>query len=102
MFNLGLLLSIDPAVANTINIIRYIIIGAIAVSALAIIFLVLFQKSNSDGGLNAISGVQETYFAQNKGKTRDGLLRKLTIILSIIIAVLAVVYLITLKIYNPA
>ena len=74
MFNFGLLLSIDPGVANAINIIRYVIIGVIALSALAIIFLVLFQKSNSDGGLNAISGVQETYFAQNKGKTRDGLL----------------------------
>ena len=100
MLNFGLM-GIDPGVANALSIVQYVIIAIIALCALAIIFLVLFQKSNSDGGLNAISGVQETYFSQNKGKTRDGLLKKLTVILAIIVAVLAVVYWITLKIYNP-
>ncbi len=100
MFNY-LLGALDPTVAHVLGIIQYVIVAIVALGALAIIFLVLFQKSNSDGNLNAISGVQETYFSQNKGKTRDGLLRKLTIILAIIIAVLAVVYWITLKIYNP-
>ena len=101
MFGFSLIGSLDPGVATAISIIQYIIVAVIAISALAIIFLVLFQKSNSDGGLNAISGVQETYFAHNKGKTRDGLLRKLTIILAIVIAVLAVLYWVSLKIYNP-
>lgn len=101
MFNFSLLADIPQWLANTMVISRYVIVGVIALCAVAIIFLVLFQKSNSDGGLNAISGVQETYFSQNKGQTRDGLLKKLTVILAIIIAVLAIVYWITLKVYNP-
>ena len=100
MFSFGLM-GIDPGVANALSIVQYVIVGIVAVCAVAIIFLVLFQKSNSDGGLNAISGVQETYFSQNKGNTRDGLLKKLTVILAIVIAVLAIAYWITLKIYNP-
>lgn len=101
MFSFGLLGALDPGVANAVSIIQYIIVAIIALCALAIIFLVLFQKSNSDGGLNAISGVQETYFAHNKGKTRDGILRKLTVIFAIIIAVLAILYWVSLYIYNP-
>ncbi|MBQ7602974.1 MAG: preprotein translocase subunit SecG [Clostridia bacterium] len=95
------LLGLDPGVAQVLGIVQYVIVALIALCALAIIFLVLFQKSNSDGGLNAISGVQETYFAHNKGNTREGTLRRLTMILAIVIAVLAIVYWITLKIYNP-
>ena len=98
---ISLLGALPAGVAQALGIIQYVIVALVALCALAIIFLVLFQKSNSDGGLNAISGVQETYFAQNKGNTREGILRRLTIILAIVIAVLAIVYWITLKIYNP-
>ncbi|MGI6337010.1 MAG: preprotein translocase subunit SecG [Clostridiales bacterium] len=50
------------------------------VLAVAIIILVLLQQGKSAGLSGAISGGAETFFGKNKGRSIDGLLRKLTII----------------------
>lgn len=46
----------------------------------AIVALVLMQQSKSAGLSGAISGGAETFFGKNRGRSIDGLLRKLTII----------------------
>ena len=55
--------------------------------AVAVIVLVLLQQSKSAGLSGAISGGAETFFGKNKGRTMDALLRKLTIIVGIALAV---------------
>ncbi len=88
-------------VTTSFPIFQYVCIGLIAACAIAMIFLVLFQQSNSGGGLNAVSGVTETYYAQNKGKTKEGRLRKATIALGIIMAVFTILYFVSLQVVNP-
>lgn len=52
--------------------------------------LVLMQEGKSEG-LGAISGVAETYWGKNKGRSMEGMLVKLTKICAILFIVLAVV-----------
>jgi len=51
----------------------------------------MLQPSNTQG-LGAISGGTDTFFAKNKSKTLEGLFRRLTIIFSISLAVLTLIF----------
>lgn len=68
---------------------------AMLLSAIVITIAILFQ-SDSSGGTNAISGIQESYYAHNKGASKEGRLKKITIICAIIIAVAIVLYFLSL------
>ncbi len=57
---------------------------------IALTVLVLMQEGKSEG-LGAISGVAETYWGKNKGRSMEGMLVKLTKICAILFIVLAVV-----------
>ena len=83
-------------ITKSFPIIRYVLIGIIFVCAIIMTITVLLQSENSSGGTNVISGVQESYYSQNKGETRDGKLKKTTIIMVSIIAVCIVLYFISL------
>lgn len=74
-------------------IIKYILLGYIALAAIAIIVLVLLQPSNSQGGINGITGSNvETYYAHNKGETREGRMKKATMWLAITVAIATVLF----------
>ena len=76
---------------EVLPIIRFVIMGIIFVCALVLIISTLLQSSADENGATALTG-QESYYSQNKGESRDGKLRKTTIITSIIIAVATVLY----------
>lgn len=86
-------------IANSFPIIRYVLMFLIAVSAIILIISTLMQESQ-EGGANAITGTQESYYSQNKGKTREGILKKITIAMASIIAISIVLISITLIIEN--
>ncbi|MEG1751672.1 MAG: preprotein translocase subunit SecG [Clostridia bacterium] len=73
-------------------IVRYVLVGVMFVSALVIIVTVLMQNESEGGGTNAISGVQESFYQNNKSGTREGKLKRVTITMAIIIAVSIVLY----------
>ncbi len=55
----------------------------------ALVVLVLAQEGKSQG-LGAIQGtVENTYWGKNKGRSREGILKKVTIILSVLFIVIA-------------
>lgn len=83
--------AVSAEFANFVSYTKIVLIALIAVCAIAIIVLVLCQKGNS-GGFNALSGTTETYYAQNKGKTLEGRLKKWTIALGILIAAFTIIY----------
>ena len=62
-----------------------------AICGLFIILVVLFQPGNSSG-ISALGGTTETFLGKNKSKTFEHRMRKLTVISSIIFAVLCVVF----------
>ena len=72
------------AVLRTILTIVYII------ACLALVAVVLLQEGKS-AGLGAISGAAETYWGKNKGRSMEGKLQKLTIVLCVLFMVLALV-----------
>ncbi len=72
-------------------------------SALRIIFTILFiidclvltvvvlMQEGKSAGLGAVAGAAETYWGKNKGRSVEGLLVKLTKIVSVLFILLAVV-----------
>ena len=57
----------------------------------ALVVLVLAQEGKNQG-LGAIQGtVENTYWGKNKGRSREGVLKKITIALSVLFVVFAVV-----------
>lgn len=56
-----------------------------------IIVLVLRQDAKNNGLGGAIAGGANTYWSKNKGRSKEGILNKLTIILGAIFIILSVV-----------
>ncbi len=64
-------------------------------TCLMLVALVLFQQGQSRG-LGAISGGAETFFGKTKGRSIDGLLKKITTLVAILfIALTVTLYLLT-------
>lgn len=70
------------AVLKVITIIAYILI------CLALVVIVLMQEGKS-AGLGAISGAADTYWGKNKGRTMDGAMNKITVVLSVLFVVIS-------------
>ena len=58
-------------------------------AALVAIFLVLFQKSNSDG-IQGITASSETFFGKNRGRSIESKLKKWSWIVLAVIGVLSI------------
>ena len=78
-----------------------VLLVIMAICALFIIFVVLFQPGNSSG-VSALGGSTETFYDKNKGKTFEHRMKKLTIISGIVFAVLCVVFAIMAMIIKNA
>lgn len=87
------LLAVTGTFANVVKIISLILL---AICAITLIVVVLMQNI-SGNGTNAISGMSESYYAQNKGRSKDNILKILTIVSSSVIAVLSIVLIILIK-----
>lgn len=59
--------------------------------ALAAIILVLFQPGNSQG-IDALGGSSETFFGKNKGRSMESKMKKWTVIVLVVLAVLALIF----------
>ena len=98
MFNLLGVDALPNWVVNSFPVIKFILLIFIVIAAIALIVVVLMQESE-DNSSNAITGIKETYYSQNRGANREGRLKKATIILSVVIAVLVIVFFILTEIY---
>lgn len=86
-------------ISNSFPIIRIVLFAIVVLAALLVIITTLFQHEDSNGA-DVITGQQESYFSKNKGGSRDGKLRLITIICSCIIAVCVILYFVSLLIYS--
>ena len=71
--------------------VKYILLAVMAVCAIFIVLVVLFQPGNSSG-VGALGGQTETFLGKNKSKTFEHRMKKLTVISSIVFAVLCIVF----------
>ena len=73
------------------GILRGIVTVLYVLICVALVALVLFQESKTQGLSGTINGVAETYWGKNKGRSMEGALEKGTKILAALFIVLSVV-----------
>ncbi|MBO5176951.1 MAG: preprotein translocase subunit SecG [Lachnospiraceae bacterium] len=72
-------------------VLRVIVTVLYVLICVALVALVLFQESKTQGLSGTINGVAETYWGKNKGRSMEGALEKGTKILAALFIVLSVV-----------
>ncbi|MBQ8430790.1 MAG: preprotein translocase subunit SecG [Clostridia bacterium] len=87
-------------ISSSFPVIRTILLVCLAIVALVLILLVFLQIGQGSNTNNSITGSTDNYYSQNKGSSREGRITRWIYICLGIIAVLCVVYFITLKIYK--
>ena len=73
------------------EILKYIILVIYIIVCIALIVLATIQKSERPGASGTITGSStNNFYEQNKGRTKEGKLKKWTITLGIVFVVLAI------------
>lgn len=72
-------------------VLRVIVTVLYVLICIALVAVVLFQESKTQGLSGTINGVAETYWGKNKGRSMEGALEKGTKILAALFIVLSVV-----------
>ena len=96
MFNFDFMLS---AIANTTNMTREVQQGVLialmvimSILAIAMIVVVLMQQGTADN-VQAITGSSpDSYYGKNKARSKEGLLKKITLIIFCLIMVTSIIF----------
>ena len=70
---------------------KFVLVGLIVACAIAAIICVLMQSGNSEG-VSAITGSSETFYSKNKGRSKESILKIITVVCLVAIAVCSVGY----------
>ena len=69
------------------------IVGGVLLIAVCIVIIAAVTAQETKGGLGAIAGESGSFFDKNRGKTKDAMLVRLTIVAGIALAVLTLLVL---------
>ena len=72
-------------------VLRVIVTVLYVLICLALVAVVLFQESKTQGLSGSINGIAETYWGKNKGRSMEGKLELITKILAALFIVISVV-----------
>lgn len=72
-------------------VLKTVIMVIYAVVCIALTIIVLMQEGKSAGLTGAISGVADTYWGKNKGRSMEGKMEKFTKLLAILFILLSIV-----------
>ena len=72
------------------DILRIVITVIFVIDCIALSVVVLMQEGKQQG-LGAISGMADSYWGRNKGRSMEGTLKKLTKVFAVVFMVLAIV-----------
>lgn len=88
-------------VVASFPIIRVVLVGLIVLCAIIMIVTTLLQSNNNENANNALSGgVQESYYAKNKGESKNVKLSRATVACIVIIAVCVLLYCLSFIFYK--
>lgn len=74
------------------EVVKYVLIAFYVIVCVALIAIAMMQSSEDSGASGTIMGATASnFYEKNKGRTREGKLKKWTIILGIVFAVLTIV-----------
>lgn len=90
---MNMLMAVQGSVAWGVwhDIIKPIFLVIMALCAIFLILVILFQPGNSTG-ISALGGQTETFLGKNKSKTFEHRMKVLTVITAIVFAVLCIVF----------
>ena len=72
------------------EVLKYILIGIYVILCFALV-IVSIMKTKDDSGASAnITGSSSNFYEKNKGRTKEGKMKKWTIILGVVFAVLSI------------
>ena len=73
------------------EIVKYVGLGIYLIVCVALIIVATIRTKDSEGASGTITGSSTSnFYEKNKGRTKEGALKRLTIILSVLFAILAV------------
>ena len=73
------------------DILKNIVTVIYAINCLVLIVVCLMQSKDDEGASGAIvGGTSSSFYEKNKGRTKEGMLKRLTIILAIVFVVLTI------------
>lgn len=73
------------------DIIKYVVLGIYLIVCVALIIVATIQTKEGQGAPETITGSSTgNFFEKNKGRTKDGGLKRVTITLSVLFAILAI------------
>lgn len=74
------------------EVLKYIVIGVYIVVCLALIIVAMMQSKDDAGMSGAMNGSSSNnFYEKNKGRTREGKLKRWTIILGVAFAILTII-----------
>ena len=74
------------------TVVKYIVSAIYIIICIALIIIATIQTKDANGGSEAIMGSSTSnFYEKNKGRTKEGKLKRLTIILGIAFVVLAII-----------
>ena len=97
-----LLASFTADQIQVLTVLRIIALVIAALASIGIVIAVLLKPSNPEGGNNAITGKNDSYYMKNKGSTWEGRLGKLIVICAIVVLVMAIAFFVIEKILSSA
>ncbi len=93
-----LLATVPTWISDTFPIFERICLVILALLAIVVIVLVFMQITGGSETSNAITGNQDSYYAQNKSGSREGRITRLIYIMLGLIVFFCIVYFVLLKI----
>lgn len=70
---------------------KYVLIGIYVIVCLALIIVAMMQTKDDAGASGAITGSStNNFYEKNKGRTKEGMLKRWTIILGVVFAILTI------------
>ena len=73
------------------QILKYILIVVDIILALAVVMLVMLQRNDDKGASGTITGASaNNYLDKNKGRTREGKLKRMTVLFGIVFAIITI------------
>lgn len=74
------------------EILKYIVLGIYLLICVALIIVATMQTKDSQGASGTITGSStNNFYEKNKGKTKEGRLKRFTITLSVVFVILSIV-----------
>ena len=90
-------LSVANWISDSFPYVRLVMMCLMVAVGIALVIVIMFQPSSSSG-LGALTGQRDTFYAKDKSKSLESVMKRVTIALGIVEGVLAVLFFVSLLI----